>query len=437
MRKVRDLSTIDYGQYTPKYIGQAGSGPNLVNTSTCTEEWIKSQLLWIQSSGASLAKKLLSVYAMSGREVFESTEHHKPTFNSCFHTRERSVNFMFSAWWLAYSSLRPSWQQAWRFKPPTGYQLATNIDWSAISSNIQAEAYHTMVPRFEGDVSMINFIFEMKDFRDIADVIAAKSYKWMNELNWTSKPGDALSLGTKLLASAHLTNSFVVNPTVNDLVEIIGQAQRMVMDVQEEFRKKGLQPDVRHFSKTLDQSQSIVQQSGLGSYEHFWLGSGTKNSTTFTATMLGDYGYRCRTGLDAFTKYWGLGLTAEAVWNAQPFSFLADYIFSIGHSLNVMRHDKNVSYHVRQYCESLLSRMDSGSFVRAGNRDHYLRSFIIDNTPHHVGNDRSKYLFVAGTSSSRYHRRVRAPYWGPFLPRIKVPSSKQGMNMLALVRCLL
>lgn len=435
MRKVRSLPTVDYGSYSQSYSGSPGSGPNGIPFDVPSDR-IKAELEWIQSG--TFTKRRDDV-AMAGYEVFESTERKKPRFNECMHTFSRSVNYRSSHWWLPYNSNRPSWSRAWRFNTPAlTYQAADNWAFDQIiSTNIQAEAYHTMLPRFEGDISMANFIFEMKDFRDISRLLSGQVFKWCNKLGLRFTEPDYLLTGTKRLAGLHLTNSFAIEPFTADLSQILFQAQKLVMDVQEEFARKGLQPNVRHFSKPLDQSQNLVYNNVIGVRNHIEVYQGSMSSSMFTATMEGDYGYTSRSSLDAFLKYWGLQLTAEAVWNAIPFSFLVDYFVSIGHSLNVMRHDTNVRYHVRQYSESLLSTRDLGLFIKAGTVDHARRAVMVDDRFYEIGNNRNIYLHTNGIHSTNYKRRVLHPYWGPFLPRWKIPSGKQALNMLALLRCLL
>lgn len=166
-----------------------------------------------------------------------------------------------------------------------------------------------------------------------------------------------------------------------------------------------------------------------------WCSKGSKYSQVWTATAEYTYGYKLRGRLEAIAKYWGLSLTAEAVWNGLPFSFLVDYIFSVGKSLKAMRVDQNLQYTLHQYCESILGVSQWGNFI-APDPTRTGCHVVIDDTLY-SSKDFTKPLLTAGVTRSLYERRVLTPYWGPYLPSFKVPSSGQMLNMAALLRCLL
>lgn len=295
---------------------------------------------------------------------------------------------------------------------------------------MQAKAYHTMIPRFEGDISMANFIFEMKDFRSLS--VAA--FKNIPRIIGSPSITESMNLATKRVAEARLLKTFAIDPLVSDTADIIKQAQNLVMNVQEQFKDKGLLPDSLHFSEPLNQSQSLAYASADLQHKVY---KGTKTEQVWTATMEGDYGYQNRSDLEAFAHYWGFLPTAEAVWNGLPFSFLVDYIFSIGDSLNRMRHDKNVKYTVRQYCESILSTSQSGWFLGPRDANDQLTIAIDSSFVKSFSGTSTERFFVTGTTSSYYERIVKQPYWGPYLPSWKIPSEEQFANMAALLRCLL
>lgn len=433
MRKVRTVDSVDFGKLRSDGAYAAKSGGYGSWTNNLSDDSLFDSLLGNHVYALANATKYLgSVTHLQQQEVFESSEFRKPVFNNCVHTMLKTCCYPFSTGFYTTGLGRINGFLGWRYVSPlTYYEIAADVDWSQISSNMQAEAYHTMIPRFEGDISMINFIFEMKDFRDLSTA----AFKRLPRI--TEKYGlyGSLSQATKRLAEARLIKSFVIDPTVNDLKEIIKQAQNLVMDAQRDFSDRGLTDQSRHFSKMLTQSHSLMNSGVLGSSDYFSILKGTKNEVKFTSTMEGNYGYNCRADLEAFAQYWGLQPTAEAVWNALPFSFLADYFLSIGKSLNVMRHDPNVTYHIKQYCESLLSTSQTGYFLSAGAQSCRL-SWVIDKKLTKYS-ERPYAAFFTGTHSSKYERVVKSPYWGPFLPRLKVPTTGQSLNMAALLRCLL
>lgn len=433
MRKVRSLSGIDFGVILPSANYKQTTGTiwrTLYPWPRSTEDTCMSQHLSLVSS----ATRVLSGLAyVDGNEVFESTEFRKPLFNNCYHAKDRFVNYPYTCCYNYAGSYGVS--GLWRHSPGI-ISLATTSrpDWSQVSSNMQAEAYHSMLPRFEGNLSLLNSLFELKDFRDIGGFLAPK-FNLLKERSMYKELMELRKFATKRLAETHLMAAFAIDPLIKDISDGVGQAQKLVMDVQEEFRQKGLLPDARHFSKTLTQSQDFTNTNVLGSNQFWSILKGSKSSTRWTCTMEGTYGYTARSDLDAFLKYWGLTFTAEALWNALPFSFLVDYVFQIGHSLNVMRHDPNVTYHVGQYCESLLNVSTTGYYIGLGTTQCGLHYAVDDKLYHN--DELPKHTHIAGSTSQKYERVVKSPYWGPYLPGFKMPTDKQSLNCLALLRCLL
>lgn len=276
---------------------------------------------------------------------------------------------------------------------------------------------------------MLNFLFELKDFREIS----LSAAKHVPKLLGTIK--DAFNRTTKSVAEAHLMKSFVVDPLVSDVKEIIGQAQRTVMDVQDEFRVKGLLPNARHFSKPLHQMQSLTQTSTLSQYLSTW--RGTKHDVMFTATMESTYGYKARNRYNAYCQFWGLVPTAEAVWNATPFSFLVDYVFDVGHSLNLVRKDPNVALKLNQYCESISSVCVNGTFIGNGLNPTTF-SAIIDDRIYTPESASFRCYPHSGLLNSSYTRLVKPPNKNTRLPELTFSlSDKQMLNVAALARVLL
>jgi len=133
-----------------------------------------------------------------------------------------------------------------------------------------------------------------------------------------------------------------------------------------------------------------------------------------------------RSDSDAFLKYWGLKFTPEVIWNGIPFSFLVDYFFKIGKSIHAMKTDPNVSLLKTQYCESILRTYDSGYVTVAGPNVNLVVNGVVNP---------SDGSCITGITGTHYKRRVTAPNRGSAIPRIQLPSGRQGANMAALAVC--
>jgi hypothetical protein len=288
-----------------------------------------------------------------------------------------------------------------------------------------------MQPEFEGNISLINFLFELKDFKSIAKYLAKKPLKKLANFarrHWSSNTAKkTIRSGTRLAAEARLTNEYAIKPLIKDIVTLHIQLKETVSELQKQFAAEGLAGNTRHYS------EDFIHTETLGSSVYSYpVASGYKYSTKFTANMRYTYQYETRTFIDAIVKYYGLGLSFEAIWNGIPFSFLADYLINIGKTISIMEHDPNVLLKCGEYTESLLTAREYGSFLVPG-RYNTLEAPIVDG----FIRSKTKSCLVAGSSASLYTRQRTTPYYGPVSPRLRKPSSGQMLNVAALVRCIL
>jgi hypothetical protein len=333
----------------------------------------------------------------------------------------------------------------WPYPPVSSIAEQHNVNLGKVGDDLRAQAYWDMRPKFEGEVSMLNFLYELKDFRDIAKVLSRvkgnpliQLYEAMNGHERslkavTSKAKDVLGSPTKSLAEAHLVNAFAVKPLISDLTEIFSQLGKMVSDAEREFGDNGA-GNTRHWSSQLDPVATWTGDS-VSSSIVYRFGSSLQGTYTFTAKQR--YKYTPRSKLNAFCTYWGLVPNLEVIWNALPFSFLVDYFLSVGKSLNRMRTDPNVTAYTMSSCvESVLTKYDIGRFIATGQTSTNHLGIVLDDTYYSsIPYDNPK--LIDGYTCSFYTRVLGIePYYGPPLPRLKVPKAGQFVNMAALARCL-
>jgi hypothetical protein len=357
-----------------------------------------------------------------GQQRFWSTDRMRPLFNNVSNYKDRSVvrTYTFG------DQYKPA---KWRwFCRGAGVLNATAThdpilkhtpyDWS----NAQRTAWAEMQPRFEGDISMFNFLLELKDLRELIKLLKMKPLrKLRNFFRRKRKLFDP----TKPIAEAHLLNEFAIKPLLSDIYTITCQINEVVQQAQSEFAEAGLGRNSRHWSQT-----AVIDDTGFvpKTYSLYSQGTGVIEWQKFTATMEYSYAYSARSSIDAFMRYWGLTPSWEAIWNAIPFSFIVDYFIKVGNSIAAMEKDPNVHLDLHQYCESILSKRQTGSFFI---RDRlYEKVAVIDGR---VCTD--DYILVSGRETSLYTRRVAAPNRGAVLPSVKLLSSKQALNLAALLRC--
>lgn len=371
-----------------------------------------------------------------GYEMIKSTEYKRPVFNNCVHRVEKNTNVAYTTAFASYAgSPWTRWVHYTRSTNPDLSPFFTNTfkveEYSVF--NASARAWWSMQPSFEGTVSVINTLFELKDFKDIVKFMFVRKGKTKNlfdALRHKARHGSPDP--TRIAANLVLINNLAIQPTIKDAKSLIAQAQYIVQEVQEEFGVLGKSRQKSHYSEELDYQEWNITPPSVGSSRQTM----TRKTVKFTATLEYKYNYTPRGAYEAFIKYWGLRGTPEAIWNFLPFSFVVDYFTAIGKSLNMMEVDRNVELLPIQYCESLLHHYQGGTFfvgLPTTSRGFYnAREEFVSGYP-------QRPLYLCGREGTHFERIVKRPNKSLAVPRWKnFRFSKTAQwNMLALIRCLL
>lgn len=375
-----------------------------------------------ESYGLAHATATRGGIANTGLERIEyPTGHGYDAFNKCHHYREGEVYNVPLSGAILYSSttvyIHRFWRQSLAIQSRPTIAEHAFVDLSAA----QSRAWHAMQPEFSGNVSMINFLFELKEVRDLLtdSILAVKHIR-----NWLSRlrRSERVNLDpTKPIAEAHLAYNFGIKPLVDDVVTIATQLYTKVLALQEQFALEGLHNNTRHYSETQIASSTIPSTSGMA--------NGSVLQSTFTATMDYSYEYELRSPTEALIRYWGLELSAEAIWNGLPFSFLLDYFIKIGKAISYMEHDPHVTLRLARYGESLKTIASNGYHVQ----------FISGSWPYIInGKPKSNGIhLLSGARSVLYTRYPSKPNKGVAVPMITHLTDKKMRNMAALLRCFL
>lgn len=411
----------------------------------------------------------ITVGQVLGQEEITSVNGGRSSMHACTHRKLNMVNYPHATHSERYN--RPGalyYTHYWRTKPSSGYALyLVNVLDGYLKrysvgndSGFSGRAFWSMRPTFEGQVSLINSIFELKDFRDVVNL--PKLYKRLqNILNsplirsinrsdlrakerYLARTRARLVYGNtdkatmKALtrdlsgsaAAAVLTMNLAIKPTISDFMSISAQLLQSASDAQSIFGLYGGLGSTSHFSEV-----DVEHKLTLGSGNYYYLATGTHHKVKRTATMRSFYDYQMRPYNEALRLYWGLTGTTEALWNMLPLSFVLDYIFTVGKALEAMKRDDNVTNLRTEYCESIKIELTDGTHIALTPRMH---SSIINGRFFKRPNFGSEtYHLVSGTQCTRYTRKPMEPYKGPALPKFKKPSANQAVNILALARVFL
>jgi len=380
-----------------------------------------------------------ATHVTDGMQTFSSTRLERPLFNDCENRVSRAVclpcSFMGRQQNRAGAVSSYVYRRFYRSPIPNPYSILPSVpDPLGLSEleYVQRLAWAEMQPRFEGELSMLNFLIELKDFKSIYKIITKDGLnlisslrKFFRSIKRKAREGKIDLLSTRTLAELHLTNEYAIQPLIKDLHDITSQLYVKVKEAEEKFQRDGDEGYVSHWGQYL----AIKDEMSPMTYKYTWRRSGAFTSTYFNATMDYKYKYTCRSFLDAFAHFWGLNVTYKRLWDAVPFSFLADYVSNLGRSIDAAERDHNVLLTVSQYCESLRTTYAVGTFIDPART----ALGLVVNGKYYPTSE--FYQLVAGDQGTHYRREVCAPNKGTVGLRIKMPKTRHQYNMLALLRC--
>jgi hypothetical protein len=207
--------------------------------------------------------------------------------------------------------------------------------------DLSGDALIAMWPEVEEEISLLNFVYELKDLRTIPETIRSLRRIW--EFFVAKKKNNALISD---LSDVYLQNEFGVQPLIRDVRAGISAAQNLETKFLKYF---GNQNKIlrRHFTRRYVPSSVPWSTAREFATPH---GSPTTHrgkhlcgvpEVTYTATMVYSYslpglgpldGHALRDVLQTMfaLDLFGVNLNPKHIWEAIPFSFLVDYFVKVG-----------------------------------------------------------------------------------------------------------
>lgn len=244
----------------------------------------------------------------------------------------------------------------------------STIQWASLSST----ALNNMLPSLSGDNSLVNFVLELKDFKQVVRYLSGNVSKKLTALNALTgiRKGDKT---LQRLSKMYLSYSFGWRPLYRDLVsffESITGFQRRL----EELIKRANTPQQRYWGtwvagteqSTVTHSSSGGSNEGLGA-----AGAGVGQQRVRARTILREtqgvrfhatlrYAYPLPPELTAvggrlkaFLDVLGVNGNPAILWNAIPFTFIVDWLVNVSGYLERLRVD-NIHFvtEIRDFCAS-------------------------------------------------------------------------------------
>lgn len=268
----------------------------------------------------------------------------------------------------------------------TGCAAATvslaSVQWNALA----ASAVQAMVPSFTEGTSLVNFLLELKDFKDVFKYLATGFRKKLTRMNtFRLKPKNGYKeqnesfdpdKGKPLqwLSKRYLEYNFGWRPLFRDVVALYQSIRDFELRFKEMVRREKI-PQQRYWGTTIPGSETAL----IDRYKNlnFGLTGGYTGAATnrFRVRVTQDaspgiryhaamrYRYRLPSDilsvggkLNAYLDLLGVNSNPAILWNAIPFSFIVDWFFNVSKYLERLKVDNvQIQTEILDFCHSAKS----------------------------------------------------------------------------------
>lgn len=213
-----------------------------------------------------------------------------------------------------------------------------------VTEDMRRRAWDALHPEFGTGLSLINFLYELKDLPHLLRYAA----KLLSALSTLPKLLRKLA-STKTASELLLSWSFAIAPFMADVEKML-DAGKDLNRAFNDFAEAGRKPQTFHYREV---GGDVVVSDTPTEFGHHV----QKSRSSYYATLKCVYEYQRPTMLVLFRRYWGLRITPEALWNAVPFSFVIDWVAKVGDSLRMLDTDPNLRIVILDYCDTTKSEI--------------------------------------------------------------------------------
>lgn len=350
-------------------------------------------------------------------ETLVDEEHGHGRENPCSHKRRvvrRSCNPARCSSWLTVNGEKQHVMDAEIYFPKHGYgnlppdysptycSHTSNADpskWTV--PNYSYDAVRAMWPEVEANLSVINSIYELKDFKRLPNLLRSTNASIESISKLLTGMGSFKRKTLKQLvataAGQHLNYMFAVRPLLSDIAALRAAFHGVAQRVDTLLANKD-KTFVSHYRRTID-----LAEFGFKSYETYDLSpvNGTyADGCRYRKVLLGPAMYHAVMRYNYSYSRWqieharllgyldalGLNLNPSIIWNAVRFSFILDWVVKINRfldsakigwlrpSVNIDWFTHSLKYKVSQ--ERLAFPWESYFLQNGGSNDQYTLSRV-------------------------------------------------------------
>lgn len=296
----------------------------------------------------------------------EGSQHNWKSFQHYKMSKEPSDNvgtkqtlyYSFSPFTWFWKGVASSPYMGYRFTYGSNFNLGLKLMYDKQASgdfvtppadldSLVRRAMSSMLPSIKPGLSLVNSLIELKDFRSLV-----RSVRSFDDLVRTLKrfsPFRTLRQIFRVGADSYLQGNFNIAPLLADISGLraaIASAEKQMNDL---LSREG-KPQKRHWSFSWAELENSYEVGGPGGianigvempstfYDERYVSS---PATQFHAEIEYNFNYtdyqREHARLLSLLDYLGLNLNPAIIWNAIPWSFVVDWIFSFGRYLDSLK----------------------------------------------------------------------------------------------------
>lgn len=297
-------------------------------------------------------------------------------------------------------------------------RVLSDLPWDELS----AQAWDAMRPSMTADNSILNFLYELKDFKRLANSIWARLNNRVGTdevlrqafggVSKLSKRNSKAPL--KDIAKSYLQYKFAWAPFISDIVSMYNALRNLEKRLSD-LKKRAGKPQSRRYSTLVPGTTipeivlyqdyvgmpggsvgdfsprakiRVVRHASEGVYYH----ANMRYSYQLPPEVNGIHGQ-----IKAYMDALGFRLNPAIVWNALPFTFLVDWFFNVGEVLGRFSVDNlQIKVGISEFCQSAKSTLSISAYASLNWQQQYTERWY------------GEFPFRS-YSASLYHRSVGLP----------------------------
>lgn len=242
--------------------------------------------------------------------------------------------------------------------------------------DLHARAYDSMWPGIRSEVSILNALYELKDFKRLLPFLNRLSTSIPSIIvrfkrKWSSASSRAtLRELLRLTSEGYLTSEFAIRPLLSDLtglfkaMESARRQLKKLIDDEGKVRRRYFVANVPDFFETFDVNETVaLAQTYSGTKIRCIHSEGADGPPVFRSRL--EYSFslpghvRAHAELLALLDVLGVNLNPQIIWNALPWSFVVDWVIGVNRWLSNFK-TPNVApvVYVRKFCWSIKATRD-------------------------------------------------------------------------------